>query len=219
MSPAGAALLVLGAYALGAVPFGLVLTRLFTGKDVRQVGSGNIGASNAARAAGKGVGVLTLVLDAAKAALPMLLASHLATGAAGSGQGGGGPWGLGPEGLAVAVGLAAFLGHLFPVWLRFRGGKGVATGFGVFLVLAPWPALAAFVLFAAAYGATRITAVGSLAGAATCCVGAFVQELGVRGRAPGETAIPWAGLLVTLLVFARHRGNLARMLRGTENRV
>ncbi|HTT70768.1 MAG TPA: glycerol-3-phosphate acyltransferase, partial [Anaeromyxobacteraceae bacterium] len=116
-------LFLLGAFLLGSVPFGLLLTRLFTGEDVRRVGSGNIGASNVTRAAGRTAGALTLLLDAAKAALPMLLVRALA----GAGDQ--------AEGWVVATGLAAFLGHLYPPWLRFRGGKGVATALGVFLVL------------------------------------------------------------------------------------
>jgi glycerol-3-phosphate acyltransferase PlsY len=142
--------LVVGAYLLGSVPFGLVLTRLFTGQDVRQVGSGNIGASNVSRAAGKKVGILTLVLDAAKASLPMLLAERLLAGEGAAAA----------ESWAVLVGLAAFAGHLYPVWLGFKGGKGVATALGVFLVLAPVPALLALVAFAVGYGTTRVAAVG-----------------------------------------------------------
>ncbi len=216
MTSAGAVLVVVLAYLLGAVPFGLVLTRLKTGVDVRRVGSGNIGASNAARVAGKGVGVLTLLLDAAKAALPMLLAREVLFTPGGPLAG---AFGLSAEGWSVVVGLAAFAGHLFPVWLGGKGGKGVATALGVFLVLAPVPALLALVVFGVAYGLTRITAVGSLLGTAVCCGGAFVQELLVRGRGAADTAVPWAGLLVAALIFLRHRANIGRLVRGTENRV
>lgn len=211
MNPAWKALLVVAAYLLGAVPFGLVLTRLFTGKDVRTVGSGNIGASNVARAAGKKIGVLTLVLDAAKASLPMLLTR----------------WALSGEGAAtaelwmVAVGLAAFLGHCYPVWLGFKGGKGVATALGVFVVLAPIPSLLALVTFAVAYGATRVPAVGSLSGTAVCGGGAIVQAaLAKGGLAPAFAGpVPWAALFVMVLIFLRHRSNIARLLQGAENKV
>lgn len=211
MNPASKALLVVAAYLLGAVPFGLVLTRLLTGKDVRSVGSGNIGASNVARAAGKKVGVLTLVLDAAKASLPMLATRALL---ADEGPAAAELW-------AVAVGLAAFLGHLYPVWLRFKGGKGVASALGVFVVLAPIPSLLALITFAAAYGTTRVPAVGSLSGTSVCCLGAIVQTVLQRGSLGAALAspVPWAALFVTLLIFLRHRANIARLLQGAENKV
>jgi glycerol-3-phosphate acyltransferase PlsY len=209
MNAALGALFVVGAYLLGSVPFGLVLTRLATGQDVRKVGSGNIGASNVARAAGKAAGILTLVLDAAKASIPMLVALRL----------------LAPEGRAtaetwaVAVGLAAFAGHCYPIWLRFKGGKGVATALGVFLVLAPLPSLLALLAYGAAYGATRISSVGSLSGTAVCCIGTFVQTFLRGGEAPWSSPVPWAGLAVTAVVVLRHRANIERLLKGTEHKV
>lgn len=201
-------LLVPGAYLLGSVPFGLVVARLLRGVDVRAVGSGNIGASNVTRAAGKGAGVLTLALDVAKASLPMLLAVHLA--------GGGRP---AADWWAAAVGLAAFAGHLFPLWLGFKGGKGVATALGVFLVLAPVPALLAIATFGVSLAVTRIPAVGSLAGTAVCCLGTFAQVLLEQGRAGWSSPLPWAGVLVTAAITLRHRANVERLLRGTENKV
>jgi len=209
MNPSLGLPLVVGAYLLGSVPFGLVLTRLFTGSDVRQVGSGNIGASNVTRAAGKAVGALTLLCDAAKASLPMLLAGRLFAPA--------GP--AAAQGWVVAAGLAAFAGHVWPVWLRFKGGKGVATALGVFLVLAPLPTLVALLVFAVAYGATRIAAVGSLAGAAVCCAGTFAQALRDPGGAGLSSPVPWAGLAVTLVIVVRHRSNIQRLLEGVENKV
>ncbi len=209
MNPALKALFVIGAYLLGSVPFGLVLTRLFTGKDVRTVGSGNIGASNVARAAGKTAGVLTLALDAAKASLPMLLAQSV----------------FAPEGRpaaeawAVAVGLAAFAGHCYPVWLRFKGGKGVATALGVFLVLAPLPSLLALVAYGVGYGTTRISSVGSLSGAAVCCIGTFVKVFIAEGKGALSSPVPWAGLAVTIAIFLRHRANIERLLKGAERKV
>lgn len=211
MTPALKGLLVIGAYLLGSVPFGLVLTRLLTGKDVRTVGSGNIGASNVARAAGKKLGVLTLVLDAAKAALPMLLTRAL----------------LRPEGQLVmetwmvAVGLAAFAGHLYPIWLGFKGGKGVATALGVFAVLSPVSALLAFVVFGVAYGATRVAAVGSLSGTTVCATGAVVQAAREHGGVGAAFRGPmaWAAVAVAVVIFLRHRSNIERLLRGAENKV
>jgi len=202
MTPALAAALVAGGYLAGSIPFGVLLTRLFTGADVRKVGSGNIGASNVTRAAGKAAGVLTLVLDAAKASLPML-----AVRAALRDQG---------EHVALAgttlVGVAAFVGHLYPVWLRFRGGKGVATGLGVFLVLTPWASLAALAGFALAFAVTRVPAVGSLVGTAIVAAGTFL-------RYGAASAVSWAGLAVALVILFRHRSNIDRLLRGSENKV
>jgi glycerol-3-phosphate acyltransferase PlsY len=204
VTAAPGAALVAAAYLLGSVPFGVLVGRLWTGVDPRTVGSGNIGASNVARSAGKGAGILTLLLDAAKAALPMLLGRWLLArlGAAPATA----------EAWSVAIGLAAFAGHLWPVWLRFHGGKGVATALGVFLVLAPMPALLALAAFALGFGATRIPAVGSLAGVAVATIGTFM----VHGAA---TPVPWAGLVVAALILWRHRGNIRRLVAGTENKV
>jgi glycerol-3-phosphate acyltransferase PlsY len=209
MTAALAILLVVAAYLLGSVPFGVVLTRLLTGRDVRTVGSGNIGASNVTRAAGKLAGILTLVLDAAKAAVPMVLALRFFAA-------------RGPStayGWAVAIGLAAFAGHLYPVWLGFKGGKGVATALGVFLVLAPIPALLAVAAFGICFALTRVPAVGSLAGTLVCCVGTFVHVLRDQGSAGWSSPVPWAGVAVTIAIVLRHRTNIERLLRGAENKV
>jgi glycerol-3-phosphate acyltransferase PlsY len=203
VTAAGAAL-VAAAYLLGSVPFGVLVGRIWSGVDPRSVGSGNIGASNVTRSAGKAAGLVTLVLDAAKAALPMLLGRALLSGL-GASAGVAEAW-------SVAVGLAAFAGHLWPIWLRFHGGKGVATALGVFLVLAPMPTLLALGAFALGLGATRIAAVGSLAGVAVAAIGTFM----VHGLA---SPVSWAGLLVTALIVWRHRGNIRRLMQGAENKV
>jgi glycerol-3-phosphate acyltransferase PlsY len=140
------------AYLLGSIPFGVVLARA-RGVDLRTVGSGNIGATNAARALGKKLGAVVLLCDALKGLLPVLLARHLTAGHPHA------DW------LVAGTALAAFLGHLFPVYQRFRGGKGVATALGVFLAVAPFAALGAVLVYAAAYALWRISAVGSLAAA------------------------------------------------------
>jgi glycerol-3-phosphate acyltransferase PlsY len=209
MTAAMNALLVIAAYLLGSVPFGVVLTRLLTGKDVRAVGSGNIGASNVTRAAGKLAGVLTLVLDAAKAAIPMLLALRYF---ADQGRATADAW-------AVAVGLAAFAGHLYPIWLRFKGGKGVATALGVFAVLAPVPVLVAVVVFALAFAVTRVPAIGSLLGTLVCCVGAWIQVFRAQGSRAWASPVPWAALVVTVVILLRHRANIERLLKGSEHKV
>ena len=189
--------LVAAAYLSGSVPYGYLLTRLVTGVDVRQVGSGNIGATNAARAGGKALGVVVLALDVLKAVAPVLVARWLLGGAPRA------------ELWVTGAAVAAFVGHLFPVWLRFHGGKGVATGLGIFLVLAPWAALAGLLAYACLYAITRISSLGSLAGTAVCCFGAFAWH---GPRSP----IPWAGLVISLLVVWRHRENIRRLVRGEE---
>ena len=193
------ALLALAGYLAGSIPFGYLTGRLLLGVDVRRVGSGNIGATNVARAGGRTLGVAVLLLDAAKAIVPILVARRLL--------------GEGPEAElgAVTVAVAAFAGHLFPVWLGFRGGKGVATGFGIFLVLAPWAAVAGVAAWLVAYASTGISSVGSLTGTAVAVIGAFALH-GV-GR-----PIPWAGLAIGLLIYLRHRDNIRRILSGEESR-
>ena len=185
------------AYLLGSIPFGLLLSRAVAGVDVRKVGSGNIGATNVARAAGKWPGALTLLLDVAKSALPMLAARRA----------------LGPDhpGWEAAVGLSAFAGHLFPVYLRFRGGKGVATGLGVLLVLSPWAALAGAATWGVAFAATRISSVGSLSAAAVSVVVAWM----IHG---GQSPVAWTATVVATVVLLRHRGNIGRLRSHRESR-
>jgi glycerol-3-phosphate acyltransferase PlsY len=185
------------AYLLGSIPFGLLLSRAVAGVDVRKVGSGNIGATNVARAAGKWPGALTLLLDVAKSALPILAARKAL--------------GPGHPGWVVAVGLSAFAGHLFPVYLRFRGGKGVATGFGVFLVLSPWAAAAGAATWGVAFAATRIASVASLSAAGVCVVVAWMMN-------GGQFPVAWAVTVVAMAVLLRHRGNIARLRSHRESR-
>ncbi len=184
--------IVLVAYLLGSVPFGVIFARA-KGIDIQRVGSGNIGATNVARQLGKKLGALVLLLDAAKGALPVAAALWLAPGA----------W------VAPACALAAVVGHCFPPWLRFHGGKGVATALGVFAVLDP-PALGvALLVFALVYAACRIVSAGSLAAAL-----AFPLAAWWLGAGRYELA---AAVAVTLLIIARHRDNLARLRRGAES--
>jgi glycerol-3-phosphate acyltransferase PlsY len=187
---------VAGGYLLGSIPFGLLLARRVAGIDVRETGSGNIGATNVARSAGRGLGLLTLALDAGKGAVAVLAAAAL------TGEPRDGAW-------PAAAGLAAFLGHVFPPWLRFRGGKGVATGFGIFLVLSPLAALAATAAFGAAFAASGMASVGSLV-AALACAGAAAWADGP------STPVARVGLVVLVVVVLRHRDNVGRILRGEE---
>lgn len=184
------------AYLAGSIPFGVLVTRWRTGADVRQHGSGNIGATNVARVAGKKVGILVLALDATKGALPVWLSLELAPGS--------------PP-VHAAVGLAAFLGHVFPVWLRFKGGKGVATALGVVGVLLPEAALVGLAVYGVAVAALRVSAIGSLAGGLVAVTSGFFL-----GRPKEYAAL--AALLMALMIYT-HRGNIVRILRRTERKI
>jgi len=189
------AFLLLG-YLAGSVPFGVLVTRWTRGVDVREQGSGNIGATNVARVAGKKLGVLVLALDALKGALPVLLALRMMPDS--------------PR-AQVAVGFAAFLGHCYPVWLKFRGGKGVATALGVLLVLVPWAALAGAAVYGLVLVTTRMSSLGSLvAGVAAVVTAAFTA------RAPEYAVL--SGLLFAFILWT-HRGNIRRLLGHTERRL
>jgi glycerol-3-phosphate acyltransferase PlsY len=192
-------LLVVAGYLLGSIPFGLVLAKL-KGIDPRTVGSGNIGASNVTRAVGKGLGALTLVLDAVKASIPMIVTRALLAGDPAA------------ETWTMAVGVAAFVGHIFPVWLGFKGGKGVATGLGVFVVAAPLAALVAVAAFGVVFALTKISAVGSLVATAVCTAGVFLLH---GARSPAS----WLAVLLAALIVWRHRSNIERLLRGAEHKI
>lgn len=180
-------------YLLGAIPFGLLLTRAAGMGDIRAIGSGNIGATNVLRTGYKSLAAATLLLDGAKGATAVLLGLHLA-GAPGCTFGG----------------LAATLGHMFPVWLRFRGGKGVATGFGVLLAAAPLAALAAALVWLAVAAATRISSAAALAATAAAPLLAWAAS----GR-----MVALLALAVGALIWWRHAANIARLLAGTEPRI
>jgi glycerol-3-phosphate acyltransferase PlsY len=180
------------AYLCGSIPFGLLIARAATGADVRTVGSGNIGATNVARAAGRSAAMVTLVLDALKGLVPVLFAAR--THAA-------------PPMLASGCAVAAVLGHCFPVWLRFRGGKGVATGLGVSLALAPIAALAGAATWVVLYALFHISSIGSLAGVAVALV--------VASFTANRYAV--YGLIgVSALIVLRHRANIGRLLARRE---
>jgi glycerol-3-phosphate acyltransferase PlsY len=188
-----AALLVVLGYLIGCIPFGLVLGRV-AGVDVRRLGSGNIGAANVARSAGGWLGLATLVADASKGAIAVLAAR--AFGAA--------------DAVVAGTGVAAFVGHCYPITLRFAGGKGVATAFGVLVVLTPRVALAAAATFALAFAVTRRVSVGSGLGALACPVAALLL---------GETrAVTIACAAMAAVIVVRHLENLGRLRRGTEPR-
>jgi glycerol-3-phosphate acyltransferase PlsY len=189
------ALGVLTAYLIGSIPFALLLARIWGGHDLHRIGSGNIGAANVLRASGLPAGVTVACLDIAKGAMGVVVAGRIAP----------------MEHAGALAGLAAIVGHIYPVWLRFRGGKGVATACGVFSVLAPLaipPAMAAFV---AAVWATRYISVGSVAASMVLPPVAYFTG------APAAV-VSVATAAASLIVF-RHRSNLLRVRIGTERRV
>lgn len=179
-------------YALGSVPFGLILTRLAGTQDLRSVGSGNIGATNVLRTGRKGLAAATLLLDALKGTLAVLIGNY-----------------FGPEAAAVA-GLGAFLGHLYPIWLKFSGGKGVATFIGILLGLAPIVAL----VFALVWLATAfMTRYSSLAALLACVAAPFAMYF--QGDLLNAILIGF----LTVLVFWKHRPNINRLINGTESKI
>ena len=180
-------------YLCGSIPWGVLFARV-AGVDVRRTGSGNIGATNVARSAGLGAGVATLAADVLKGALPVVVAERSGV----------------TDGVAAAVGVAAFVGHVFPLTLRFAGGKGVATALGVLATLAPLAALSALVVFAAVVALTRYVSLGSLVGAG--CAPPAVALFGY----PGPVLV--ASLAMTAVIVVRHRDNFARLRAGTEAR-
>ena len=188
----------IAAYFLGSIPFGLILARLFGGGDVRKVGSGNIGATNVARAAGLLAGVFTLVLDGGKGAGAVLLAERLSNDSA--------TW------MMIAA-FAALLGHWFPVWLRFKGGKGVATAAGMFFVLSPRACLGGLILFLLVVIFWRYVSLGSVSAAAAMPL--LIYFLWAPHHAP-PLAVTLGTMATSLLIICKHRGNLQRLLEGVE---
>jgi acyl phosphate:glycerol-3-phosphate acyltransferase len=195
-------LIALAAYLLGSIPFGFLLVRIFRKEDIRSRGSGNIGATNVIRSGAKGLGALTFLLDACKGYLAVLLGGFLAV-----------RLGL-PYGNAVAVAaICAILGHIYTVWLRFKGGKGVATAFGVFLALAPWAALASLGVFAVVFALSRYVSLASILGAAAFPAFALLLQHPEYGL--WLTAVVF---LAPLIVIVKHHENIGRLLHGTEYR-
>jgi glycerol-3-phosphate acyltransferase PlsY len=192
------ALVVAGAYFVGSVPTGVLVARA-RGVDIQTVGSGNIGATNVARTLGRRAGALVLAIDAAKGALPAGVALWL------SARGTVDPF------VVAAAGVAAVAGHCFPVWLGFRGGKGVATSLGVLVVLDPIATGIAAALWLALYAAFRVASIGSLAAAL-----ALPPLLLAFDRADELVTL---AIALALLIVAKHRANIARLLRRQEHRV
>ena len=187
-------LLIITSYFFGAIPSGVVLAMAFSGKDIRQEGSGNIGATNVTRVLGKKLGALTLAGDLLKGFLPVCIGSYLVSSL----------------NVACLMGLAAFLGHLFPVYLRFKGGKGVATALGVFLYFAPLVILIEVVVFVAVVGIWKYVSLGSLIAAAA------MPLLLLLFAFPKPVVL--LSIAFALLIFIKHKANIQRLLSGTENK-
>ena len=190
-------LTISSAYLLGSIPFGYLLVRIVRKEDIRATGSGNIGATNVARSGAKGLGILTLLLDLGKAFAAVKIGQHFAPGL---------------TDLAIAAAVAAILGHVFPVWLGFKGGKGVASAIGIFLAL-NWPsALCIFATFLIVVLLTRYVSLGSVLGAASVPFFAryFVHDM---------SRLVLAGYcFIAILVVVNHHANIRRLLTGTESR-
>lgn len=193
------------AYLLGSIPFGYLLVRFFRKEDIRQKGSGNIGATNVIRSGAKGLGAVTFLLDVLKGAFAVLLCGMVAT-----------RWGLAPAvraNIVATAALFAILGHIYTIWLGFKGGKGVATAFGVFLALAPWAALAGLAVFVVVFALSRYVSLGSILAAVAFPI--FALLLPHPERTIWESAVLF---LVPLIVIVKHRENIGRLLHGKEYR-
>jgi glycerol-3-phosphate acyltransferase PlsY len=186
------------AYLLGSIPFGVLLTKLFGGGDVRKAGSGNIGATNVARVAGPLPGILTLLLDTAKGAAAVWLAARFSNESA--------SW-------MIIAALAALLGHCFPLWLKFRGGKGVATAAGVFLMLSPLALLGSVIVFILVVAFWRYVSLGSIFAAAAMPL--LVYLLWAPHHAP-PLAVTFGALAAAVLIIYKHDANIQRLVEGEE---
>lgn len=203
--------IAIAAYLLGSIPFGYLLVRIARGTDVRKSGSGNIGATNVARAGGAKLGMLTLLLDALKGYIAVFLAERLAKQVFSN---------LDPQqrpfilaGMSLAV-LFAMIGHIFPVWLKFRGGKGVATGLGCFLALAPKAVAVVLAIFAAIVIVSRYVSLGSIVASAAFPLFAYLLY-----RQDASPAMLAATVAASALIILKHRANIERLIGGTENRL
>jgi acyl phosphate:glycerol-3-phosphate acyltransferase len=186
------------AYLLGSIPFGYLLVRLFRKQDIRDTGSGNIGATNVVRSGAKGLGFLTLLLDTLKAFAAVKIAQHVAPG---------------DTDLAALAAVFAVLGHVFPVWLGFKGGKGVASALGVFLALS-WPAaLSALAIFILVTAVSRYVSLGSIVASASLPLFLMLFE---PSRSPIYIS---SAIFLALLIIIKHRANIARLKAGNENRM
>jgi acyl phosphate:glycerol-3-phosphate acyltransferase len=205
MSPLTYLLVGLAAYLLGSIPFGFILVRLFRKEDIREKGSGNIGATNVVRSGAKKLGILTFALDACKGFIAVWLASRIAFAP--------GLAAVPLQNAEALTALCAILGHIYPVWLRFKGGKGVATALGVFLALAPLAAVAGLLVFILVFALSKYVSLSSILSALAFPV--FAMLLPHAPHSPWLIAVI---VIVPVIVIAKHHQNITRLLNGTEYR-
>ena len=198
-------LILIAAYLLGSIPFGYLIVRAKEGGDVRETGSGGTGATNVTRRAGKKAGLITLLLDAAKGVAAVLLARWLASGD------------FGVNWWVAAAAVLAVVGHCFPVWLGFRGGKGVATGVGVFLALSPLAVAIALAVFVFVVWMTRYVSLGSITATAVFPLCVWLLSLYVKPSA-SLAPVMTAAILGGVVIIFMHRANINRLLAGTESK-
>jgi acyl phosphate:glycerol-3-phosphate acyltransferase len=196
--------IVAAAYLLGSIPTGYLLMRIFRKQDIRTLGSGNIGATNVLRSGAKGLGAATFLLDMLKGALAVLVGARI---------GASGVPAIHPHEAAALAALCAVLGHMFPVWLGLRGGKGVATAFGVFVVLAPWGALGSLAVFIVIFALSRFVSLASILSS-----GAFPLLAWFTAGWTHNYLIITIMCLVSGLIIVKHRQNIERLMAGTEYR-
>lgn len=198
-------LVLIAAYLLGSIPFGYLIVRAVEGADVRETGSGGTGATNVTRRAGKVAGIITLLLDAAKGALAVWMARALATPD------------YGVNWWVAAAAIVAVFGHCFPVWLGFRGGKGVATGVGVFLSLSPLALMCAALVFLLVVGATRYVSLGSITATIAFALSVWLLSM-FTNQLTNAAPVLAAALTSGALIIFMHRANISRLLSGTESK-
>jgi len=191
------------AYLIGSIPSGYLIVRAKEGGDVRETGSGGTGATNVSRRAGKGAGIFTLIMDVIKGVLAVFLARFLSDGLFPSAD-----WTI------ALAGVVAVLGHIFPVWLRFRGGKGVATALGVFLMLSPAVVLIGLIVFAITFALTRYVSLASLVMICSIAIGSLFLMV----FDPLELPDAVAAILIAVLVVFAHHANIQRLMAGTESK-
>ena len=191
------------AYLLGSIPFGVLIAKLLGAPDVRSSGSGNIGAANVARTAGPFAGILTLICDAGKGYLAVWIAAHWSHGSTGA------RW-------MIFAAVASVIGHVFPIWLRFKGGKGVATMLGSFIPISWFAVVAAVLIWILVVGFWRYSSLGSMASAAALPI--LIYLFYAPRHAPPEY-VTFGTIFVSLLVLVKHSGNVRRLVAGTENRL
>ena len=203
----GSLLAIPVAYLIGSIPFGYLIVKLASGGDVRETGSGGTGATNVSRRAGKLAGIATLMLDAMKGAVAIFVAAKWCDRFEPN-------WAV-AEWVIAGSAVAAIVGHIFPVWLKFRGGKGVATAVGVFFMIAPFALLCAGIVFVAVVLLTRYVSLASMSAAASIPVFVGLQKAFLLPDVDIRPPLT-AALLVALLIVFAHRGNIGRLLNGTE---